>query len=222
MQPSTTLFRAAAIAAVAFASPAMAHTCNVQFDQNLNIITNVAKDTFANPTRLVSGSYVGCASPLPNTDTGTCWDYRQGCEAGNTFTFFPQYYGHFHAVFDDPTISCLDLSTGGFGRLVSGVCQPANWVAEGRYAMSHVNDEWMELAHKNGTTYSSFILNAIAVGSEPIQLWYKKTDGSVWGWSNLGANTYWGTDTGPIVAVWISGADGSGAFTIYDYNVSTH
>lgn len=211
------------IALLTIGPAAQAATCTIAFDQGWGNIFNYAKDTFAVPTMWNSdGQHVQCPSPVPNTDTGTCYTYRQACVPGRTFTVFPQQHGHFHASFDDPTINCI--SSGGFGRKQGGKCVKAAWWAEPRFLQSHAKTHWVEIAHKDfsGNWYTFSNLQSISVGSQPIQLWYKKPDGSVWGWSNLGANTNHPLNTGPTIAVWISGAEeATGPYTIYSFIAST-
>lgn len=202
---------------------ASARTCNVTFDDRAGFafIYKQARDTFAVPTGWYNGVRDICPRPVPTTDTGSCSVYRQRC-GDNYFTFFPNNYNHYHLTFDDPTINCIDTRSGGLGRQRGSVCEAAAWY-EPRSVVSHLRDAYIELAYKNGrdSTPYTFRLYTINVGSQPIQLWFKKPDGSVWGWSHLGPNTNWAVNTGPTTTVWISGApSASSRFTILGFSAS--
>ena len=71
-----------------------------------------------------------------------------------------------------------------------------------------------------------FDLRTIEVGGTvPIQVWFRKTDGSVWGYSNLPVGVWdvSGAAAG-IVAVWISGAPGqvNEGFRINSFSIRTY
>lgn len=69
-------------------------------------------------------------------------------------------------------------------------------------------------------SYFQFDLRVISVGQQPIQLWFEKPDGSVWGWSELAANTLHFLNTGPARIAWVSGsANATGSYKI-DYWVA--
>jgi len=195
--------------------------CTVNFDSPtaLGNLYNQARASFANWS---SAGNTLCPTK-PNTDTGTCFVYRHPCAPGTNLTVVPQVYSHYHLGFSSPDLNppaCF--KNGGFARKINGVCTAANWANEPRdSAESHDLGEWFEIASKpNGSeAWGVFRLQTIRVGTTgPIQLWYMATDGTVWGWSNLAANTNWGIYTGDIVAVWVSAADGSSnRFNIVDF-----
>ena len=212
---------AASIFTLLAAQRAEALEYDINFDLNWSIVANFAKDTVAVPTRFREDrSFVPCDAPLPNTDTGTCWVHKHPGGPGKAFTTFPQAWGHFHAQFSDASINCYNVKAGGFGRkpTPSSPCTAADWKNEPRHLTSHVADHWMELAYKDYTGgYHPFSLKKIAVGNQPIQLWYQTANG-VFGWSTIGANAYWEVNTGPTTIVWVSGAaSATSAYTIYNW-----
>ena len=72
----------------------------------------------------------------------------------------------------------------------------------------------------------TFDLKTIHVGGNtPIQLWFRKTDGSVWGFHSLAAGVNWNISdsASDIVAAWISGANGSREnFVLDNFSIRSH
>ncbi len=200
------------IVGLALCAPAIAHgseACTVGFDQNLQIIFDSAVNTFANRTTSTGKTLDYCPTPGPRTDTLSCWVYRQSCEPGKYVSVYPQNASHFHISFADPTINCID--DGEFGRRNGrgGKCVPAEWASEPRILQTHNGRTWIEIAYKDYATasYNVFDMASINIGgTTPIQLWYEKADGSVWGWDRLTAGNLDLGLTG-VKALWIRSAD---------------
>jgi hypothetical protein len=186
--------------------------CTIGFDDNLEFIfENAAANSFANQTTSIEGTLALCPQPGPVTDTKSCWVYRHSCQAGTYISVYPQNESHYHLSFEDPTIDCVTAQ--GFGRPdQGGNCVNANWPAERRRLQTHDGRTWIEVAHKDDATasYRLFDMPSIDVGGTvPIQLWYQKPDGSVWGWSSLSPGNL---DLGltDVTAVWLRAAPGEG------------
>src|SRR5262249_32415092 len=116
-------------------------------------------------------------------------------------------------------------ANGKFGLKKGGQCVvPADWADEKRYALSMPDDWWEVLLLDDRGALMTFDLETISVaGTVPIQMWFRKTDGSVWGWQELGAGVKWDTSGGAsgIIAAWIGPVAGQHeSFNISDFSVS--
>jgi hypothetical protein len=207
--------------------PPPAKVCAVNWNDRLavGLMYNQAADTFVVPTRLVNGKHVASRtlerSPTSaQTDTSR-WEYRQLCGPG-VISVWDQYAGHFHLMFKDPAIGACFASSvingetiNGFGRNINGKCVAPDWQGEPRVAFSMGGGTWWEIlnldffsAFGNGGQgiTRAFDLNSISVGGTvPIQLWFKKADGSVWGFSRLSPGVNWNVEgsASGIVAAWV-------------------
>jgi hypothetical protein len=214
-------------------------SCTVDFS-NRAALANMfqqASWTFAVASTVVNTQIVQWtkreSSPTSAQTDLNRWQYRQGCDGGR-ISVWDQYDGHFHLSFRDPTLSCL--AANGFGRMIGRNCvAPTDYTLEPRVAISHDGSAWWEILLLNyqglpnpaGSpgAVRAFDLKTIAVGgTTPIQMWFRKIDGSVWGFSKLGAGTNWdvsGSASG-IVAVWISAVSGNDEpFTIDGFTLVT-
>ena len=215
--------------------------CTVNFSNRtaLFYLVDNAASTFAVPSTIVNGRIVPWAQtePLPSsaqTDLNR-WEYRENCDLSR-ISVWDQYHGHFHLVFRDPSVKlCSVAGRTTFGRRINGQCVPIDPLTEPRYAASMFSNSWFEILLLNYAglpnpagspgTLRAFDLKTIEVGgTTPIQMWFRKIDGSVWGFSNLGAGVNWdvsGAASG-IVAIWISGAPGAqGSFVINGFSIRT-
>jgi hypothetical protein len=151
--------------------------------------------------------------------------YRQACGTA-VVSVWDQYYGHYHLGFEDPSIGGC-LVDGGFGRRIGSICLRPAWSFEPRSATSHAGGAWWEILLmdlNNGGRLRVFDLKTLAVGGRTnVQLWFRKADGSVWGWSDLppGVNWSFGEAASRIVAAWISAGPGlTTPFTIEGFTIA--
>lgn len=195
---------------------AHAAVCNVNFDSNLGLIYEQAKTGIAYPTAVSGNTYVKCAPPLPNTDTGSCWMYRQSCVPGKFFTAFAQITSFYHLCFESTAINCFINGAAGTRVPPSTTCTPVNWAAEPRTLATDDNTGWLEIAQKNFSgAYSLFRLKTMEFGPAAVQLWYEAPDGSVWGWSRLAGNTNYSFEV-DAKKVWVSVASGEPSYVHTD------
>lgn len=219
----------ATVALAGKSQEAQAVLCTNSFNSNMNLFYNNAADTFAYPSMYAgSPNYQQCPAPLPNTDTGSCWMHRKTCVSGRFFSSFIQGgTNHYHMGYKDSTVGpptgCFTSPGGLSGRKVNGSCVAVNPVAEQRQLSAMFATDWIEIAQKNFSGgYIPFDFKTINIaGTRNIQLWFQKTDGTVWGWNSLPpANT--NINSGPVTAVWISGDNSSGpGYTISDFTADT-
>jgi hypothetical protein len=211
------------------APSAFAHVeeCIINWDNRfaLSNILQQARATFVVPTTFdQNGQLTACQTTGNSAQNNlNCWQYQHPCGHGR-ISVWDQYYRHFHLGFEDESISSCFID-GGFGRMIDNRCVAPDWAGEPRIATSHAGDAWWEilLLAPNGDL-KTFDLETIAVGgTTPIQMWFRKVDGSVWGWSELPAGANWdvsGSASG-IVAVWVSAVAGNiSPFTINDFSIS--
>ena len=208
---------------------ALAQECNVNWDDPsaLGYIFDQARAAWVVPTTLDSNEQLALCNTSGNSaqTNPSCWQYRQNC--GNArISVWDQYDGHYHLFFEDPSIGACFINNG-FGRKIGGRCVAPDWVHEPRYAISHDGNAWWEILLLGPShDLKTFDLKTISVGgTTPIQMWFRKVDGSVWGWSQLPAGVNWdvsGSASG-IVAVWISAVAGNASpFTINGFSIRAH
>lgn len=221
---------------VSVSKAAIAHDwlgeCTVNFDNPfaLEHLASQARSTFAFPTGL---SAAGKPEPCDTSAHEACWTYRHRC-AQNYVNVDDMSYGHFHLSFEDPTLSdpaalCFadpgDGGGSGFGRKSGSECVPANWGAEPRILQSHVQDHWVKVWLEDRVTHvpKVFDMSEIYVGGDvPIQLWFKRTDGTWHCWKELGPGTRWKLKqwAHDLVEVRIRGASGgAGPYTIRSFKI---
>lgn len=208
---------------------ASAQECAIAWDDRsaLSNILQQARATFVVPTTFNSNRQLTSCKTTGNSalTNPSCWQYQQTCGDGR-ISVWDQYSRHFHLGFEDESIGACFIN-GGFGRMMGGRCVAPDWASEPRIATSHHGGAWWEilLLDPQGGL-DTFDLKTIAVGAPtPIQLWFKKVDGSVWGWSELPAGFNWdvsGSASG-IVAVWVSAVAGNSIpFTIEHFSINTN
>jgi hypothetical protein len=141
-------------------------------------------------------------------------------------------YGHIHLVFDSPSLltPCFvdpgDGPGAGFGRNVGDDCVAADWIHEPRTLGTHGKDHWIKIWMEDRVTHQPRVFDMPIIrvtGTEPIQFWFRKSNGSWWYWSNLAPNPWlvggWVFD---VTEVRIRGAQAAngpyfiGAFSILD------
>jgi hypothetical protein len=214
--------------------------CTVNFSNRnaLFAIVDQAALTFVVPSTLIDGRVAAWAQIEPRPSSAQTdlnrWQYRENCDASR-ISVWDQNDGHFHLMFRDPSLK-LCLATGKYGRTINGKCVPVDPLSEPRYASSMFSNSWLEIlllkyigspnpAGSPGAL-RPFDLKSIHVGgTTPIQMWFRKVDGSVWGFSNLPAGVNWDVSgsASNIVAIWVSGAPGSqGAFELNGFSIRTH
>ena len=183
------------------APPAEAHNwlgdCLVDFD-NTFALTNIygqARGNFGVSTGInASGDLEVCD---PSTHQA-CWTYRHRCFS-NYINVDDMTYGHIHLTFESPSLltPCFvdpgDGPGAGYGRPVGDDCVAADWIHEPRTLGAHGKDHWIKIWMEDRVTHQPrvFDLPIIRVtGTEPIQFWFRKTDGSWWYWSDLAPNPW--------------------------------
>ena len=225
---------------LAYSPTISAATCSITFDNPSAMLRvfDSAKATFAFPGTYVVENNKKVQKICPNLTNSrlnhpNCTNYEQLCAtaSGDSYVFVWDQSPdrHYHLMFEDPRLDASCSMDGGYGRkLPNGECDSNApvWYIEHRYAVSMAPNAWWEIGVYQPSTKGLrvFNLDSISVGSVPIQIWFRKTDGSVWGWSNLGANTNWslGKAANDIVIAWVSGAPSArNVFTIYGFNVTT-
>jgi hypothetical protein len=177
---------------VTWAGNAHAHQwleeCDINFDNNfaLSNVYDQARTTFAVPTSLSATGQLEVCQPGK-----TCWTYRQRCGVPGYVNVEPLNYPHFHLSFEDPLLTCF--ANGGFGRMVNGMCQAADWAHEPRVVNPHDQTQWIKvwLGDRVSGQPRVFDVSAFRVTStQPVQFWFQKTDGSWWFWGNLGPGNW--------------------------------
>jgi len=233
MVSSRTLAIAAActILGLAFARLAAAHNwlgkCDVYFDDEfaLEHIDAQARSTFAYATGMSSS---GDLEPCDPSVHQVCWLYRHRCFS-NYINVDDLSYGHFHLSFEDPNLTCFvdpgDGKGAGFGRPQGSDCQLVNWGSEPRYLQSHVKDHWISIWLEDRVTHKPkvFDLTQIYVsGDQPIQFWFKRTDGGWWCWKELAPKNRWNLKkwAHDLIEVRVSGAGSAGGpYTIRGFTI---
>lgn len=220
----------------ALAKTAVAHNwlgeCDVSFDNPfaLEHVYAQARTSFSVPTGL---SPSGDMEPCDTSAHQACWNYRHRC-AQNYINVEDMNYGHFHLSFEnaaltDPATMCFadpgDGYGSGFGKKSGSNCLPVNWGAEPRYLQSHWQDHWIKVWMEDRVSHQPrvFDMSEIYVGgTEPIQFWFKRADGTWYCWRELGPRKRWRIKqwAHDMVEVRIRGvSDGAGPYTIRGFRV---
>lgn len=202
-------------------------TCYVDWDNHfaLTNVTAQARTTFAVPTGIgASGQREPC-----NDGHAACWTYRHRC-FNDYINVEPMNYGHFHLSFEDPDMDCFtpdpgDGLGGGFGRGTPASCPVVDWSEERRVMNSHVLDHWIKIWLEDRVSHAPRVFDLPWIwvaGDQPIQFWFKKTDGSWWYWSELNHSTIWNVSkwVHDVVEVRIRGASsGFGPYTLNGFYI---
>lgn len=118
--------------------------------------------------------------------------------------------GHFHLSYQN-FLPCYTEGT--WGKPVSGNCTKINPLKEARTVDTHNGDEWIKIyAYDYNTKSRTFDLLQIQVTKEPIQLWFKKTNGDWSFWTSIPAGVWnLGQYCTSITEVLISSAGNKGS-----------
>ncbi|MGH7696496.1 MAG: hypothetical protein ACRENH_16030 [Gemmatimonadaceae bacterium] len=106
--------------------------------------------------------------------------------------------GHFHLPFEDESIACAFAEAGGitgFGKDDgNGGCVAVDWDHEPRFLLSHVQDQWIKVWMEDASSHQprAFDARRVSVSAgHPIQLWFRKQDGTWWFWNQLNGAKNW-------------------------------
>ena len=216
--------------------------CKVDFSDRTALLNlyEQAAGIFVWPSTMVNGKITNWQVPETGPTSAQTnmnrWQYRQTC-ASSRLSVWDQY----SAMMLPPRYPWC-LASRGFGRLVSipfsgNLCLPIfDYAAEPRVAEAHYGSTWWEielLDYVGGPTATvmpgklrAFDLKKVEVGgTTPIQIWFRKTDGSVWGFNSLAAGATHDVSGSAknIVAVWISAADSNAAtFSLKSFTITPH
>ena len=162
----------------------------------------------------------GVLGDLPDQASWTfAPNYRMSCSPHFLNVEPMNVVGHFHLNFEDPNITCL--SDNGFGKLDSNnQCVPVDWDNEPRLLHSHVQHQWINIWMEDASSQQprAFDLRRTHVGAgHPIQLWFRKQDGTWWFWNELEGGNNWKVEqwSKNVTEVRIRGTNtGFGSYTI--------
>jgi hypothetical protein len=215
---------------VAAGSTARAAVCGINFDDYIalkRINFSSSDPTHANKTSTIdNGRCPDFVRTFPDSRMShpSCRMYEQSCGAGTkVFAWDQSSYQHYHLDFEDPSYS--GVNTGCFPgyHKVNGTClRPADLATLPRFFHAMDGSNWTEIGRTDDGVSSlyPFGIYSVDVKSIPIQLWFKRTDGSVAGWSSLPQGN-WLLDVPDVVAVWISSASGgTEPYELWDFAVT--
>jgi hypothetical protein len=208
---------------------ANAAVCGINFDDHaaLQGIYFLGSDT-THAYKTSKSPFGFCADRVTYPDSRMlhpgCRMYEQACGTGTKIFAWDQSSDqHYHLYFQDPAYS--GDNTGCFVgyHKVNGACvKPADYAALYRFLHAMQGGNWLEIGRTDDGTTSlyPFGMSSVDVKSGPIQLWFKRTDGSVAGWNSLPQGN-WLLNTGNVVAVWIASAPGNPAsYELWDFAVT--
>jgi hypothetical protein len=210
---------------------------NISFDDRyaLSNVLDKAFSTFALWTkRDASGNLAYChegnAAPPPN-----CWVYRETFDPTSNLEVWPiQGSNHYHLFFENEPVKSnpfrcelTDAQAAKYGSAWglpqnrddgTGHCSGVYWDRWPRELVTMYPTDWIQVTLENGRTgqLRKFDLaNLLVTGEQPIQLWFRASDGSVQGYNRLEAGQDWRLEFLNIYAVWISAvADGKTGISI--------
>jgi hypothetical protein len=171
--------------------------CVVDFDNTfaLTYIYGQARGNFGEPTGINGSGDLEHCDPATHS---ACWTYRHRC-FGNYVNVEDMTYGHIHLTFQSPSLRApcfVDPGDGygaGYGRRVGDNCMAADWIHEPRELGTHGKDHWIKIWMEDRVTHTPRVFDMPVirvVGTEPIQFWFRRTDGSWWYWSSLAPNPW--------------------------------
>jgi len=171
--------------------------CLVNFDDEaaLSQILAQARSTLAFKTGRSSSGQLQMCDPSKH---GDCWTYRQRCQKHDV-NIDSLGQNHFHLSMARG-IECYTLPDPGdglgrgFGKLVDWKCTDVDWAKTPRVLSSHDQNQWIRVWVGNGESHAStyFDMESIRVLPDtPIQLWFRKRDGTWWFWPELNAGSTW-------------------------------
>lgn len=171
--------------------------CLVNFDDEgaLNQILGQARSTIALKTGRAPSGQLQMCDPSKHSD---CWTYRQRCTKHDV-NVDSMGHAHFHLSME-AGIECYTLPDPGdglgrgFGKLVEWKCTHVDWAKTSRVLSSHDLNQWIKIwvsdAENHAPTY--FDMESIQVLPDtPIQLWFRKRDGTWWFWPELKGGSTW-------------------------------
>lgn len=204
--------------------------CVIDFN-NTFALTNIyaqARGNFGYSTGINASGDLELCDPSTHS---ACWTYRHRC-FGNYINVEDMTYGHIPLTFESPSLLApcfVDPGDGygaGYGRPVGDDCLAADWIHEPRKLGTHGKDHWIKIWMEDRVTHLPRVFDMPIIrveGTQPIQFWFRKVDGSWWYWSNLAPNPWlvggWVRD---VTEVRIRGAQAAtgpyfiGAFSILD------
>jgi hypothetical protein len=138
----------------------------------LTIIPDKAANTFA-------------AAPFYIHPVGNAWVHVKENNGENYKPAFRSDYKHYHLMFQHFN-ACL-VGDGTLGKPSGKSCLSINPVKENRTLHTHDGNQWIKVyAYDYTNPQRVFDLLSINVLNGPIQLWYKKQNGTWYHWSSLG------------------------------------
>lgn len=171
--------------------------CFVNFDDEgaLSHLLAQARSTIAFKTGRAPSGQLQMCDPSKHSD---CWTYRQRCSRHDV-NLDSMGLAHFHLSMETG-IECYTLPDPGdglgrgFGRLVEWKCTHVDWGRTPRVLSSHDLNQWIKVwvsdAENHAPTY--FDMEFIHILPDtPIQLWFRKRDGTWWYWQELKAGKIW-------------------------------
>ena len=142
----------------------------------LTIIPDYAASTFA-------------TAPFYIQQVGSAWVHVKENNSGNYKAAFMSNYGHYHLSYQN-FVPCI-TSNGQFGKPSGGGCASINPVKEPRVLDTHDGYQWIKIyAYDYDSPSRIFDLLGIKVTKGPIQLWFKKSNGTWYHWSSIGVGTW--------------------------------
>lgn len=211
-------------------APASAHAwlaeCNIAFDNEFALTWNYAqaRGTFAQHTGISATGDPEVCDPSTHI---ACWTYRERCGSRGYVNVQEApigAYGHFHLMFEDPTLTCFadpgDGLGAGFGRGTFSSCTAANWKREPRFAAGHTATHFMRVWIDDRVTHLPRIFDVASIrirGPADGQVWFRKADGSWWYWARLAPGRWnisgWAWE---ITDLYIRAASGAGTSVSFD------
>ena len=118
--------------------------------------------------------------------------WAEACGDG-TLKVEPTVYDHTHMLFEDPTIDCIDLNSGHYGRDDTGSCVAlADATQEARFLGTHTGREVLVIRLQSGGGNVPFSMHSFAnVGAEAVKFRSKAGDGQWYQWNSMAGNTIW-------------------------------
>ncbi len=125
----------------------------------------------------------------------------------------PTVYNHYHLLYEDATIDCIDSNTGHFGRGEPGNCVAlADPAQEPRYLGTHHGSEVLHIRLTNGGVIEPFTMHSfVNAGDTPVKFRYQTLGGQWFQWNSMGGNQAWDVSAYVVdaIEVQITNADTS-------------
>lgn len=150
----------------------------VDFDDEmaLTIIPDNAKNTFT-------------YAPFYIQQVGTAWVHVKENNTGNYKPQFKSDYKHYHLSYQNFN-PCI--TNGQYGKPTSGGgCVSFNPVKEPRKLNTHDGTQWIKIyAYDYDHSSRIFDLLGLRVTVGPLQLWFRKSNGTWYHWGSMGVGTW--------------------------------